>query len=113
MNFTTERGKMRGFRTVCAISAFVFAATACTSDTSISQLNLVEPQSTQIDTVQLASSGLKLLQSAKPRTVATRPTRSAVGSGSYICSPAGFDQPSRCYSNLYAGRVFGSNGALN
>ena len=77
----------------------LLVATQATADTSISQLNLVEPQSTQVDTVQLASSGLNLLRSAEPRIAATRPTRSAVGSGSYICSPAGFGQPSRCYSN--------------
>jgi hypothetical protein len=77
----------------------LLVATQATAHTSISQLNLVEPQSTQVDTVQLASSGLNLLQSAESRIAATRPTRSAVGSGSYICSPAGFGQRSRCYSN--------------
>jgi hypothetical protein len=71
-------------------------------------LRLSSPATTQVDTVQLASSGLNLLKSAEPRTAATRPTRSAVGSGSYICSPAGFGQPSRCYSNLNASRVFGT-----
>lgn len=50
-------------------------------------------------TLRLASGGLNLLSAPKTRNSSARRKRVAVGNGSYICSPAGFGQPSRCYSN--------------
>ena len=49
--------------------------------------------------IRVATANLNLL-SSPPRkpTKTTRPVRQ-VGSGSYICSAAGFGQRSRCYAN--------------
>ena len=49
--------------------------------------------------IQLAHSGLNLLRGGESDRRKPKRRRAAVGHGSYICSPAGFGQRSRCYSN--------------
>ncbi|MQQ09334.1 hypothetical protein GFB49_12780 [Epibacterium sp. SM1979] len=42
---------------------------------------------------------LNLLSRGSDKRKTTTRRVSSVGGGSYICSPAGFGQPSRCYAN--------------
>lgn len=81
---------------ICAVTVAPMAATAGASPNlnSNTQMN----GNSRAD-LRVASGGLNLLSSAKPGSKAKSRKRVAVGNGSYICSPAGFGQRSRCYSN--------------
>lgn len=96
MIHSTRRAAMRGACALCAAATLVFAANAGIADTATPAITLkASPEAS----LQLASSGLNLLQNPRPRSAPARRVKAAMGSGSYICSPAGFGQPSRCYSN--------------
>ena len=81
---------------VCAVTLAPLAATAEARPNLISNTQSTDDSRADL---RVASGGLNLLSSAKPGSKAKSRKRVAVGNGSYICSPAGFGQRSRCYSN--------------
>ncbi|KIC15192.1 hypothetical protein [Leisingera sp. ANG-Vp] len=66
-----------------AIGLFAAEASASPSATAVAQ----------------TSGKLNLLRGAETRRPVRLGRAAAVGSGSYICSPAGFGKRSRCYKN--------------
>lgn len=89
-------------RAICAATiAFVIAVApfAATADTRTSQSPNPPTLSSGTDNVRVASGELNLLSAPQSRGTPTTRKRVVVGNGSYICSPAGFGQRSRCYSN--------------
>ena len=81
---------------VCAVTVAPLVATA---ETQASPTPKAATVGSSVSNVRVASSGLNLLNAGPSRGTQTRRKRVAVGNGSYICSPAGFGQRSRCYSN--------------
>lgn len=94
-----KRVVSRDLRVVSFIVMSAFGASACSADAVSKAPHQPAVQVQQNDTIQLASTGLNLLQSPQPRTPTQSRTKRTVGAGSYICSPAGFGQRSRCYAN--------------
>lgn len=85
----------RAFCATTIVCVMALAPVGAKADSRSSQPS--KPTSTE--TLRLASGGLNLLSAPKTRSSSAGRKRVAVGNGSYICSPAGFGQPSRCYSN--------------
>ena len=81
---------------ICAVTMAPITASA---DSRANIPSGSEAQSDDGSDRRIAHNGLNLLSSASPRTTSKSRKRVVVGSGSYICSPAGFGQRSRCYSN--------------
>lgn len=90
----------RGLRGVSIMAMFVIASTACSADTPLTPTTTSTRGTQPVVAMELADGSLNLLQSPTPRAdTSTLRTRRVIGAGSYICSPAGFGQRSRCYSN--------------
>ncbi len=85
--------RVLGAATITCVMAFAPLGAAADSRSTET------PNSKPAQTLRLASGGLNLLTAPKTRRSSANRKRVAVGNGSYICSPAGFGQPSRCYSN--------------
>jgi hypothetical protein len=81
---------------VCAVTLAPLTAIA---DARANLISNTQANDVSRADMHVASGGLNLLSSAKPGSKAKSRKRVAVGNGSYICSPAGFGQRSRCYSN--------------
>lgn len=96
-------------RVLCAAAtagAVTMAPLAAAADTRpsrgyLNQGNLTQskPETSRSARQAKSHAGLNLLRDTGSGGTSAKRRRVAIGHGSYICSPAGFGQKSRCYSN--------------
>lgn len=92
------------FRFGCAACAatitcvMAFSPMTAKADTQTSPSSPSLTRVSDAGALRVASTGLNLLNQPKARASSAGRKRVAVGNGSYVCSPAGFGQRSRCYS---------------
>ncbi|MFT6649883.1 hypothetical protein [Pseudophaeobacter arcticus] len=98
MNLSTATAHLRGTVSLYAF-AILIAASACSADTRPLAQQGDQQSASKNQATQVAANDLNLLRAATPRAATARPVQSRVGSGSYMCSPAGSGRLSRCYSN--------------
>jgi len=86
------------FRAVARALACGLVATSTVALTQPAQANSskAKPAAQQM---QLATADLNLLSAPSPKRTKSKAPVRQVGSGSYICSAAGFGRRSRCYAN--------------
>ncbi len=79
-----------------ALAALTLLPTAASAHEMVTRVNANTATQAPIYT---AEANLNLLRRTTSDNRSSKRRTSSVGHGSYICSPAGFGQRSRCYSN--------------